>query len=124
MDTLTTLALNKGIKAAAAKEASSMLEAGTHAIDTTIHVTGSVTKGEDYDQIQHMKVDQWAMIAVLASKVNAPTIESVVAEINKVDKATVTAIKAQAQAAMDNIKAPANTTTAGKVTTSLVFTEV
>jgi hypothetical protein len=94
---------------------------GTHPVDTTIRIKGTVTKGEDYDQVQHMKVDQWACIAVLLSKVNDATMASVVREINGVDKDTITRIKKEAQTAMDDLKAPAKVTCSGKVTAKLSY---
>jgi hypothetical protein len=68
-----------------------------------------------------MKVDQWACIAVLLSKVNDATMASVVKEINGVDKDTITKIKKEAQEAMDNLKAPAKVTCSGKVTAKLSY---
>jgi len=121
MNNADTVALAKGIKSTVVSNASKDLEAGVHIIDTTVRVRGIVNKGEDYEQVQHMKVDQWGMIAVLLSKVNGATIESVVREVNGIDKDTITRIKLEAQKAMDKVKAPATVTTAGKVTTDLTF---
>lgn len=119
-----TVAVAKGIKSAAVSMASGALTVGTHNIDTLVRVVGTITKGEDYEQVQHMKVDQWGMIAVLLSKINGATIESVVREVNSVDPEYVTTIKKAAQEAMDKVKEPANVLTAGKVTTKLEISEV
>ena len=50
--------------------------------------------------------------------------ESVVREINGIDKDTVTEIKAQAQEAMDKVKAPAKVTCSGKVTGKISYSLV
>jgi hypothetical protein len=121
INALIKIALAKGIKASDVKDASNELGAGEHHIDTLVRVKGTLKKGDDYEQVQHMKVDQWGMIAVLLSKLNGVTVESVVREINGVDKDAVTLIKKQAQEAMDKVKAPASVMTSGKVTTALTF---
>lgn len=122
MDSVLTLAIAKGLKAKVVKEASAEVGAGTYPIDALVRVQGTLTKGEDYSQIQHMKVDQWGLIAVLLSKVNGITMESVVREINGIDPSAITKIKAQAQEAMNTVKAPADKLTAGKVTSKLSIT--
>ena len=121
MDNASIVAIAKGIKSAVVSKASDGLEAGTYNIDTLVRVKGTVTKGADFDQVQHMKVDQWGLIAVLLSKVNGVTIDAVVNEINGVDPDRITEIKNAAQEAMDKVKAPAAARTAGKVTTKLGF---
>lgn len=119
-----TVAIAKAIKSAAVSKASKKLKVGTYNIDTTVHVSGTINKGEDFEQVQHMKVDHWGMIAVLLSKVNGVTIESVVKEVNKADPEYVTTIKKEAQMAMDRVKKPATVLTDGKVTTNLTVTAV
>ncbi|MGI9568824.1 MAG: hypothetical protein ACR2PH_03595 [Desulfobulbia bacterium] len=115
------LGLVKAVAPAVFKTASAECETGTHSVDTTIRIKGTVTKGEEYEQVQHMKVDQWAMIAVLLSKVNGVTVDSVVREINSVEKDAITEIKKKAQEAMDKVKAPAKVKTAGKVTGKITY---
>ena len=52
-----TIAVAKGIKAAVTKDCSGRLESGIHKVDTWVRVQGSITKGLDYEQVQHMKFE-------------------------------------------------------------------
>ena len=119
-----TVGLAKGIKGSIVKQASSELGAGTYTIDELIRVQGTVRKGEDAEQVIHMKCDTWNILAVALSKLNGVTVESIVREAIGYDEDEVTAIKEQAKVALDKIKAPAKEMTAGKVTTKLTFSVV
>ena len=119
-----TVGLAKGIKGSIVKQASSELGAGTYTIDELVRVQGTVRKGEDAEQVIHMKCDTWNILAVALSKLNGVTVESIVREAIGYDEDEVTAIKEQAKVALDKIKAPAKEMTAGKVTTKLTFSVV
>jgi len=115
-----TLALAKAIKKGALGKARPNVKSGTHEVDVLVRVHGSVTVGDDFEQIQHMKVPQWELIAVLLSKVNGATLESVVREaLGFADKAELKRIKADAQVAVDKIKGTGKSPTKGKVTAKL-----
>jgi hypothetical protein len=124
MNDIMTVGIAKGIKASIVKEASSNLNAGTYEIDELVRVRGTVRKGEDSEQVVHMKCDTWNILAVALSKLNGVTVEAIVREAVGLDKDAVTAIKKQASEALDKIKAPAKQVTAGKVTTKLDFSLV
>jgi len=111
----------KGLNGKIVSEASSELDVGTYLIDALVHVTGQVKKGEQAEQVVHMAVPQWAIIAVLLSKVNGVTIDAVVREALSLPDEAVTAVKKQAAKAIDQIKVPAKKMVAGKVTTKLEF---
>lgn len=123
MNSIDTLAIAKAIKAAAAKTARRDITSGEYNVDLNINVRGTMKVGEDYEQVQHMNVPQWELIAALADKLNGVTLESVVAEVlaDDIDTANV---KARVQAAVDTVKGTANQTTKGKVTTKLTVTEI
>lgn len=121
LSTELVVAVSKGLKNALVKDASESLSVGTHLIDALIHIKGQIKKGEDVEQIVHMKVPHWAIIAVLMSKVNGVTLDAVVREALSLPEEQVTKIKEQAAKAIDAVKAPAKSLTAGKVTTKLVF---
>ena len=124
MNNVVTVAIAKGIKSAAEKAAAKAIEAGSYNVDTLIHVKGSVNKGEDYEQIIHMSVPHWNIIAVLLSKVNGLTMDAVVREALALPDSAVTEIKASAAKAIDTIKASATEVCQGKITTNLTFEEV
>jgi hypothetical protein len=119
-----TIAIAKGIKAAAVKKASANLTVGEHQIDSIVRVRGMVKKGEDAEQVVHMSIPQWKLIGVLLSKVNDATMDSVMREALEMDDAQETEIKERAKAAIDAIKGTSVKMTAGKVTTKLDFEEV
>lgn len=119
MDAVLTVAIAKALKTKEVSAASNELDAGTYTIDELVRVQGTVTKGDDYDQVIHMKVPLWEIVAVLLSKVNGATMDAVVKEAVSMPKEKVTEIKSKAQASIDKIKAPANSICAGKVTTNL-----
>ena len=121
LGTEVIVAIAKGLKAKLVKEASADLSVGTHQIDALVRVTGQIKKGEDVEQIVHMKVPHWAIIAVLMSKVNGVTLDAVVREALSLPEEQVTAVKKQAAEAIDTVKAPAKSMTAGRVTTKLTF---
>jgi hypothetical protein len=124
MNDILTVGLAKGIKSAIVKEASDNIDAGEYTINELIRVQGTVRKGEDSEQIVHMTVPHWKLIAVLFSKVNGVTMDSVVKEMLELDDDKATVIKQKAKDALDKVKGPAKQTTAGKVTTKLEFSVV
>lgn len=83
-----------------------------------------MTKGEYYKQVIHMKVPHWNMVAVLMSKLNGVTVESVIREAFDCPDEQVKCIKGQANKAIKALKAPTTSNVAGKVTTDLTFEEV
>jgi hypothetical protein len=121
---LIKLALGKGIKTTEIKKASDELQAGTYQVDQIVRVRGTVTKGEDYEQIVHMTIPHWKIISVLFSKVNDATMESVIREAVGLSSEDETKIKAAAQAAAETVKASGKKMVAGKVTTKLTFEPV
>ena len=120
------VAIAKGIKSAVVSEASNGLSAGKYAIDQTVRIQGTITKGEDYDSIVHMAIPTWDILAVALSKLNGITIESIVKEALAMgeNKEMISDVKAKAQSAIDAIKGTAVETCAGRVTTKVTFSVV
>ena len=54
MNTVLTVAAAKLVKEAAFKKASASLPAGEYPIDTTVRIKGTITKGQPFEQIEHM----------------------------------------------------------------------
>lgn len=63
----------------------------------TLHVTGTVTVGEDYEQRVVAKADPWKLLEVALSKLNGVTIDSIVKDAeNKELDTKATKLKADA----------------------------
>jgi len=120
---LIAVAIGKGIKEV--KASSDALTVGTHEVDAIVHIKGTLTKGEDYEQKIRHKAQPEAILAVALSKLNGVTIESIVKEAMDVDPDRITVIKKEASDAIEKLKeAKGKTPCSGKVTTKLDFTEV
>jgi predicted DNA-binding protein len=95
-------------------------------VDFTLQGSAIVRKGEDFKQVQSMALPYDAIIAVLLSKLNGVTIESVIREALESD-IKISEVKAQATAALKRIKSTAYKNTSGKLTlreTTLVVSEI
>jgi hypothetical protein len=124
MDNLITVGIAKGIKSPIVSEASSHLTVGTIHVDQLIRMVGTITKGPDGSQIQHMAVPQWNLIAELANCVNDATLNLAVKRAIDPDNTTGKDMKKRVDAKIIEIKGEFEKPTSGKVTTSLTFTEV
>lgn len=111
------VALSKVVSAKRAKEASAELAVGSHDVDFLVQVTGSVKRGEDYEQEIVLKADPWTMLAAALSHLNGITVKSLVKEALSSDPKLVASIKKQAKDAMSEINKPTKTSCNGKVTT-------
>ena len=95
-------------------------------VDFTLQGSAIVKKGEDFKQVHSFSLPYDAMIAVLLSKLNGVTIESVIREALASEIKTAE-VKAQASAALKRIKKTAYKNMAGKLTlkeTKLVVSEI
>jgi hypothetical protein len=121
LDTLSTLATSKVVKSAAAKAAAADLPVGTHAVDVLVRITGSLTRGEDYDQRIVAKADAWALAAALLARLGPVDIAGIVRDSLTDPKLgdAVKALKGEAAAAMAVLKGATLTRCNGKVTTKL-----
>jgi hypothetical protein len=108
-------ALYKTIRKEQASEVSNKLSIGENHVDVLVRISGTLKKGPDFTQRVVAKAQPWDIIAVLMSKLNGVTIDSVVKEALKVDPDKVTEVKKGAQEAMDEIKAPTSTLMNGRV---------
>lgn len=101
------------------KDARDDLAVGKHNIDETVtlHVSGTVTVGEDYEQRIVLKADPWTILQAALSHLNGVTVESLVREALTADPKLVKSIKESAQEAMEAINNPTLTACKGKVTT-------
>lgn len=114
------MALAKVVKEAAAKAASAGVVAGEYPVDFKVHVTGKVTKGEDYDQEIVEKAEPWLLLAVALSHLNGVTVASIVREALTASPDLVDGLKVQAADAIAAVKGPTKTRCNGKITTKLV----
>ena len=117
---LEKVAIAKVVKDEAAKDASSQIPSGDYSIDFVVRVTGSLKKGEDYDQPIVAKCDPWLLFAVALSKLNGVTVDSIVRESTTMDDAMLDGLKEKAAEAIQTIKGALPPTRCnGKITTKL-----
>lgn len=119
-ETLATIATAKVHKGKAVKAASGELAVGTHEVDVLVRITGSLTRGEDFNQRIVAKADPWALLGTALSKLNGTTVAALVREALDADKEATAKVKAEADAAMALVKGPTVTKCNGKITTALV----
>lgn len=113
------LALAKVVKSSEAKQASTELAVGEHAVDILVRVKGTLKRGEDYPSQIVAKADPWTLLAAALSHLNGVTVDSLVKEALTADPALVKSLKANAADAIAAIKAPTKTVCNGKVTTKV-----
>jgi hypothetical protein len=119
-ETLATVATAKVHKGAAVKAASAELAVGTHDVDVLVRITGSLTRGEDFDQRIVGKADAWALAAALLARLGPVDVAAVVRDsLSGALKGAVDSLKAEAAAAMLVLKGATLTRCNGKVTTKL-----
>ena len=118
------VALGKAVKDAVVKEASGAVTVGEHAVNFTVQVSGTVKKGEDYEQEAVAKADPWLLLAAALSKLNGVTVDALVREALTADEALVEGLKAKAADAIQAIKAPTKMRFNGKITTKLTVLPV
>jgi len=119
MTNVEVLAVAKAVAEKTARGASTGLPVGEHAVDVTVRITGTLTRGADYDQRIVEKADPWALLGAALSRLNGVTVASLVRETLGSDAEGLKRIKAQADAAMAEVKAPTMTRCNGKITTDL-----
>ena len=107
-----------------AKEASGKLTVGTHSVDFTVRVSGSLKKGEDGQQRFVATANPWLLLAVALSHLNGQTVESIVTEAVTASPDLVADLKARADTAIQKIKAETWKPRAGTVTTALTVEKV
>jgi len=115
-----TVALGKVVSSDAVKKASSGLATGEHGVDFVVKVSGTLKKGNDYDQRIVAKADPWTLLAASLSHLNGVTVESLVREALTADPELVKSLKKNAADALGKLKAPTTTKCNGKVTTNVV----
>ena len=119
-DKTQTIAIAKLVSKGAYETASEGVKAGSYNVDFMLHVTGTVKKGEDYDQKFVAKADPWMLLAVALSKLNGVTVASIVKEAETAKNDMIDSIKAEASEAINQIKANVPDTKAnGKITAKL-----
>jgi hypothetical protein len=98
-ETLATVATAKVHKGAAVKAASAELAVGTHDVDVLVRITGSLTRGEDFDQRIVGKADAWALAAALLARLGPVDVAAVVRDsLSGALKGAVDSLKAEAAA--------------------------
>jgi Glu-tRNA(Gln) amidotransferase subunit E-like FAD-binding protein len=121
MNNETKTAIGKVLKPKQVSEASSKLSSGMYEIDEIVRLTGTITKGEDYEQTVAMSVPVWKLLAVTLSKLNNETVDSIVRKADEISDEQEKEIKEKAQEALTKIKGKAKKVCAGKVTTDLAI---
>lgn len=115
------IALGKAIRKEEVAASSSEMIIGETEVDMLIRISGTLTKGEDFEQRVVAKAQPWDIVAVALSKLNGVTVESLIRESMGMEEAKVTEIKEQAKAAMSKIKSPTNTIMNGRISPKLTI---
>lgn len=68
LSTIQTLALSKSVKEAAEKAARAETNAGTHEVDFTVRIKGTLKVGEDYEKKSSCSIPFKAVIALMAQR--------------------------------------------------------
>ena len=115
---VTKIALAKGIKDV--KKLVADLAPGKYAVDGTIHVHGTVNRGEDFEKVIPNKIKWSLLAAILASKVNDVTLESVIDTYLNADAAgdlkdLEKSVKDKVQVKIDEIKGTTRSLVNGQV---------
>ena len=124
MNEILQIAIAKAVSDATYKKASMSLAAGRYRVNKVVRIKGVINKGEDSNQVVHMSIPHWKLIAVLMSKVNGITLDAVVREALELEDDKASEIKEQADAAIAVIKGTSKKMTAGKVTAKLEVVEI
>jgi hypothetical protein len=131
MDPALVLALTKAVSAKITKTARGELTPGKHTVSGDVHIEGTLTVGEDYEQRVVNKAKPWNLVYVLLEQYNklAAATDQAGIDISKlvqmaeaVDPSLVKAAKQQAETEAAAIKAATLTPCKGKVTTDLTVT--
>ena len=122
---IAELAISKAINAKVVKEYSKNTAPGTYQVDLTCRVRGTLTKGNDFEKTMPNKVKWTLLVALLASKVNDETLDSVFNTYLKAEESgefgdIEAQIKSKAQSMVDNAKGQTKTSVSGPVTSALV----
>jgi len=133
MQNIETLAASKAIAAKFAKTAREGVEPGTYDVNFDVHVEGTVTVGEDYEQRMVNKAQPWNIIAALleenarvaeAAGETGINIDKIIKAAEAMDPGMVKRAKEQAESAAASIKAATLSPAKGKVTTKLTATPI
>jgi len=128
---IETLAASKAIAAKIAKTAREGVEPGKYDVNFDVHVEGTVTVGEDYEQRMVNKAQPWNIIAALleenarvaeAAGETGVDINKLMAAAEAMDPDIVKRSKKQAEEAAAALKEATLTPTKGKVTVKLTTT--
>lgn len=118
-ETIAKIATAKAVDDKTFKQLSSELPEGVITLDKTIRLVGGIKKGPDYTQRMAAAANPWKIAALALSKLNAATIESIVRESLEVDDETASAVKAQADEALQRIKDATERRCSGKITSTI-----
>ena len=119
-----TKALAALVTVSAAQNASEELAVGETPVNFTVHVSGTLNRGANYESQIVAKAEPWLLLVVALSHLNGVTVESITREALTANPALVENLKAEATVAIEKIKAPTNTQCNGKVTVELVCERV
>ena len=121
MTTIEKIATAKAIKDTDFKLLSEQLAPGIYVVDTVIHLTGTVKKGEPFETAVAAAANPWRLLAKALSKLNSATIESLVRESLEVSDEEETEVKDQAKKAIEALVAKTPRTQSGRITGQLVW---
>lgn len=110
------LAIAKAVKPAQATKSSKGLSVGSHDFSVTVTISGTLNKGEDYEQNVPAKADSWGLLALALSKLNGVTVESLTKDFVAFSPENIKEVKKQAENAIQALKNATVSNCVGKIT--------
>jgi hypothetical protein len=117
-------ALASLVSSDSASEASAALAVGSHPVDFTVRIAGSLDRRGDCNQRYVARAEPWLLLAVALSKLNGVTVESIVREALTADPKLVASLQKKADDAIGELKEATWKTRNGSVYAHLNVTRV
>lgn len=97
---------------------------GEHFVDFMVRITGTIKKGEDYEQVIAQSAAPWKLLAAALNMLNQVSIDKIVREAEEIAGEDEKALKTKVSEALEKIKGPTTKWCHGKTTAKLTFVGV
>jgi hypothetical protein len=116
MDNTTVIAVTKAVKDVEKDSARDSLNPGKHSVDVYLHLKGTLTVGEDYEQSIIQKLCPYKVLLVALNHLNKVTVDSIVQEVIALqeDEEKTEKLKKSVKKAMEQFGSITNTKCKGK----------
>jgi len=124
MEDKKVIAIKNAVKDKVFKDASKEFPVGEHEVDFMVRISGTIKKGEDFEQVVAQKAKPWGLLGLALSKLNGVTVGALVREFVELGEVEQEEIKESADNAVKEIKGTVVGNCSGKVTSKLKVEEV